>query len=142
MVLLKGQALLEILDLERITGAATPDFLIIPGGSCDLAVIHSPLHALIREVNSRNGVLAGICNGAMVLASAGVLHGKSCTHTAHPKYAPLPQFQELLAAADQYFAGSTYLDEDVVCSDNVITAKPRAAMAFAEEVQRRIRQMS
>lgn len=136
IALLRQKTDLKVIALDDLPVETTPDFLVIPGGSCDLAVINKPLHALIQRVNSQNGLLAGICNGALVLASAGVLVGRSVTHTAVPKYAPLPQFKELLEAAEQFFAGSIYVDSDVVHSENILTAKPKASPRFAEEIER------
>jgi len=62
------------------------------------------------------------------------LEGEKCTHTAVSKYAPLPEFKELLEVAEKYFTGSEYVDDDIVVSNNVITAKPHAAGKFAEAV--------
>ena len=56
-----------------------PNFVLIPGGSCDLAIVHSELHTSIRNVDHQGGLLAAICNGALVLASAGILGGHHCT---------------------------------------------------------------
>jgi putative intracellular protease/amidase len=136
---LQRKVQLQIVELAEVVSGLEADFLIIPGGSCDDAIVHTGLHSLIQKVNSKAGLLAGICNGALVLASAGVLKGRQCTHTVHPKYAPLPQFKELLAAAEKLFAGSNYVDEDVVISANVVTAKPRAAEEFAKTVLLQLR---
>ena len=135
MEALRGKCDLRIIDFESsLPIDFTPDFLLIPGGSCDQAIHHEELLKMIRGVDSRTGMLAGICNGALILASAGVLKGRSCTHTAHPKYAPLPKFKELLEAAGPLFSGSAYVDEDVVISKHVITAKPWASNEFAKAI--------
>jgi putative intracellular protease/amidase len=91
-----------------------------------------------RRVLKNGGFTAGICNGALVIGSAGVLIGKRCTHTAHPKYAPLPEFKELLDFAEDAFKGSTYVDEDVVIDGNIITAKPYAADSLAKAVAAKV----
>ncbi len=137
--MLSGKILIETIDLENVSRDLQCDFLVIPGGSCDAAVIHKELHHLIQKVK-KTGLLAGICNGALVLASAGALKGEKCTHTAVPKYAPLPEFKELLKVADEYFIGSEYVDEDVVISNNIITAKPHAAKKFAELIRSMLEQ--
>ena len=122
--LLDGKIQLKTIELESVRENLACDLLVIPGGSCDSAIVHKELHRLIKKVKV-TGILAGICNGALVLASAGVLEGERCTHTAVLKYAPIPEFKELLAVAEVYFAGSEYVDEDTVISNNIITAKPR-----------------
>ena len=135
LALLGPRTHLEVISLDDVEGIAVlPDFLVVPGGSCDAAVVHGPSHRLIQAMDSKGALLAGICNGAVVLASAGVLAGKEVTHTAVPKYAPMPRFKELLAVAEQVFRGSIYVDADVVQSKNVVTAKPHAAQEFAEAV--------
>ena len=136
---LQGKCDLKFIDLESTPFPdLKPDFLLIPGGSCDTAIHHGELHSMIRDLDSRHGMLAGICNGALILASAGILKGRSCTHTAHPKYAPLPEFKELLEAAAPLFSGSTYVDEDVVISNHVITAKPWASHEFAKAILKKL----
>jgi putative intracellular protease/amidase len=137
--LLKDKTQLQVIDLAGLPPHSTPDFLLIPGGSCDLAIINKELHQLIQEVRDRDGLLAAICNGALVLASAGILVGHQCTHTAIPKYAPIPEFEELLRVATPLFVGSIYVDEDVVISKNIITAKPRATREFAEAVAQKLK---
>lgn len=93
---------------------------------------------MICDVDSRNGILAGICNGALILASTGVLKGRNCTHTAHPKYAPSPEFKELLEAVGPLFSGSVFVDGDVVVSEHVITAIPWASHEFARAIVKRV----
>lgn len=130
---------LQTIDLNEIDDSISADFILIPGGSCDLAVEHRALHRFIQRTKASKGIVAGICNGALVLASAGVLKDEKCTHTAVPKYAPLPEFKLLLEVAGREFRGSTFIDEDVVVSGQVVTAKPWAAQKFADTVANRLR---
>ena len=134
--ILEDRTVLTTVTLDDDLKEVSANFLLIPGGSCDLAVTNQGLHQLIKNVKDKNGTVAGICNGALVLASAGVLSGEKCTHTAVEKYAPRPQFDELLEVAAREFAGSEYIDEDVVVSNNVITAKPHATKEFAHAVEK------
>ena len=126
---------IDVVDLSQVSAQIDCDFLIIPGGACDLAIEHAALKALIRKVKNNSGLLAGICNGALVLASSGVLRGEKCTHTAHPKYAPLREYKELLDVAKKLFHGSEYIDEDLVISKNIITAKPHVPDQFANAIR-------
>jgi putative intracellular protease/amidase len=105
--------------------------LIIPGGDCYDVFHNDDLMTLIQVAVTAKVVVGGICNGALLLAKAGVLSGKRCTHTCIPKYAPLPEFQELLDAATPVFASSTYVDEDIVRDGQIVTAKPWASKAFS-----------
>ena len=136
--LLGAQLPLSIVDMSDINSTDLVDIVVVPGGNCENAILHKPLHELIRTTHSRGGIVAGICNGALVLASAGVLSNKKCTHTAHPKYAPIPEFAELLSVAEVLFRDSIYVDEDVVVDGKIITAKPWAANEFAKIIKRQL----
>jgi hypothetical protein len=86
---------------------------------------------IVCSTASAENLLCWPSNGALVLANAGILDGRRCTHTATPKYAPLPEFQELIDFATPRFAKSIYVDEDVVVKEKIITAKPWSHALFA-----------
>jgi putative intracellular protease/amidase len=110
-------------------------YALIPGGDCESAMNRPDLNSLLKEIANLPGCLmGGICNGALVLANAGLLNGVKCTHTAIPKYAPVPEFQELLEFATPRFASSIYIDQDVVVDGRIVTAKPWAPVAFAVQM--------
>jgi putative intracellular protease/amidase len=108
--------------------------LTIPGGDCYDVFHNEDLAKLIRSAARGDAVIGGICNGALLLAKAGLLSGKRCTHTCISKYAPVPDFQELLDAATPAFVTSSYVDEDVVIDGRIVTAKPWAAKAFGQSL--------
>lgn len=111
------------------------DILLVPGGDCYSVKDNSVLQTKILEASkNQNCLLAGICNGALVLAQSGVLKGKNCTHTAHPNWADPKEFKELLDEAVVVFEGSNYVDEDLVAHGNVLTAKPWAHIDFAVKI--------
>ncbi len=57
---------------------AKVDAVIIPGGySPDHMRRHPPFVELVRNVNEQGGIVAFICHGGWVPASAGILKGKS-----------------------------------------------------------------
>ncbi len=138
----------EGLELNPVVSVHTIDprtcqAVLIPGGDCEIAVKSAALGAWLRRA-APDVLLAGICNGALVLASAGVLRGRSCTHTCTTKYADPEIFAALLRESAPLFATSRYVDEDVVrdgeasWSNCVITAKPWADMAFAVAIAKEL----
>jgi len=115
--------------------ALTPRAVVVPGGELDAVARDDTLRELLQHHAAREGtVIAGICNGALVLARAGLLAARRCTHTVVERYAPLPEWAELHAYAEPLLVGSTYVDRPVVVDGPVITAKPWAAIAFAAEL--------
>lgn len=104
----------------------TSGALLIPGGDPADALDDPALLAALCGPGP--AVRAAICNGALLLARAGLLRGRRCTHTAVPRYAERPAFGPLLDAADVLFAGAIYVDEDVVIDGDLLTAKPWAAV--------------
>ncbi|MGN0777195.1 MAG: DJ-1/PfpI family protein [Candidatus Ventricola sp.] len=77
--------------------------LIVPGGK--VSVINRPeIHDLLRTVRDQRGLIAGICAGVDVLDDAGILRGIRSTHST---------------------------DEDLVCTERVITARANAYVDFA-----------
>src|SRR6266542_5760414 len=60
--------------------AAGFDALIIPGGYApDRMRLHKPMVDLVREMFRRGKVVAAICHGGWMLASANILRGKKVT---------------------------------------------------------------
>lgn len=119
-------------DAARIDARA----VVVPGGDLEAVLESASLDALVASQHARGAAIGGICNGALLLARAGVLDGRRATHTAVPRYAPRPTFDALLALAEPLFARSTYVDEDLVIDGGVVTAKPWAAIAFGEALAR------
>ena len=105
--------------------------VLVPGGDCEAAVRSAPLAGLLRDAAARRIPIGAICHGALVLAWAGVLDGRRCTHVCTPKYASQPEFAPLLEFARPHFARSRTEDENVVVDDLVVTAKPWAHLEFA-----------
>lgn len=84
--------------------------LIIPGG--DTAHINcEPVKKLLRELNARGTLIAGICAGAAFLEQAGILHEAASLHA---------------------------LDADIVKDKNVIAARPNAYVDFAIAVAKEL----
>lgn len=72
------------------------------------------MHALVKEANERVKVVSAIGLSPVVLAKTGILEDTECT-----AYFRVPKIQEL--------HGATYVDEDVVISDRIVTGRDTEA---------------
>src|SRR5262249_52563175 len=63
--------------------APAPEVLVVPGGGVRAASQHAPTLQWVREVTARDRHTMSVCNGAFILASAGLLDGLTATTTAH-----------------------------------------------------------
>lgn len=108
--------------------------VVVPGGELDAVKDDAQLSALLARASEAGVVIGGICNGALLLARAGLLRGRRATHTAVERYAPGAAWAPLRALADPWLEGSTYVDRPVVVDGAVVTAKPWAAIEFAAEL--------
>jgi protease I len=99
------------------------DAIIVPGGYApDYLRRYSAVLNLVWEVFSRNKVVAAICHGGWVLASAGILKGRKATCVSAIK-------------DDLINAGATYLDQEVVQDGNLITSRgPDDLPAFCRAI--------
>jgi len=99
------------------------DAVIIPGGySPDLMRRHRATVDLVRNACAKGKVVAAICHGGWMLASAGVLKGKRATC--------------FFAIRDDLVnAGAEYVDAEVVVDGNLITSRvPDDLPAFCREI--------
>jgi len=87
------------------------DGVIIPGGFApDHMRRHPEVAAFIRKIHDQGKLVAAICHGPWMLASADVLRGKKAT--------------SFFAIQDDIRnAGADWLDETVVVDGNVITSR-------------------
>jgi protease I len=99
------------------------DALIVPGGYApDLMRLHSAMVDLVGEHARAGRVVAAICHGSWLLASANVIRGKRVTGA--------PSIKDDLGNA-----GGLYEDREVVCDGNLITSrKPADIPAFCREI--------
>jgi protease I len=95
------------------------DALVVPGGYApDRMRRHAGMVALVRQMAQRGKIVAAICHGPWMLASAEVLAGKTVTCFFAIK-------------DDLVHAGATYQDAEVVVDGNLITSrKPADLPAF------------
>ncbi len=95
------------------------DCVIVPGGYApDHIRRHSKAIDFVRELNAQGKLVAAICHGGWVLASAGALKGRRATGFFAIK-------------DDLVNAGATFEDSEVVVDGNVVTSrKPDDLPAF------------
>jgi protease I len=99
------------------------DAAIVPGGYAPDKIRRYPeMLKIVREAFDSGAVVASICHGPWVLASAGVLKGKNLTCVIAIK-------------DDVENAGGKYLDMEVVVDGNLITSRrPSDLPAFMKAV--------
>ena len=120
----------EIPEDLSIEDAAKKDFdgVIIPGGYApDILRRYPPVNAFVKKCFAQGKVVAAICHGGWVLASADVLRGKKATCFFAIK-------------DDMINAGAHYVDEEVVVDGHLITSrKPEDLPAFMKAVLEALR---
>ena len=99
------------------------DALVVPGGWCpDRLRRYEEVLAFTREMVERGKVVAAICHGGWVLASAEVLRGRRVTSVPAIKH-------------DMIHAGADWVDEPVVVDRRLVTAQvPKDLPAFCREI--------
>lgn len=109
----------------REVKAEVIDGIVIPGGwAPDKLRMSEEVLELVREMMRRGKVIACICHGGWVLASADVVRGKRVT-----SYKAIKD--------DLIHAGAQWVDEEVVVDGNLITSrKPEDLPAFMRETIR------
>ncbi|WP_028652474.1 type 1 glutamine amidotransferase domain-containing protein [Nocardioides halotolerans] len=92
--------------------ADTIDALVVPGGTvnADKLRVETAAQTLARQVAGSGKPLAVICHGPWLLVSAGLVEGRRLT-----SYSSL--------AEDIKNAGGTWVDEEVVVDQNLITSR-------------------
>ena len=101
-------------------GAGDYDGLLVPGGfiNPDLLRQSAPARELVREFVASDKPVVTLCHGPWVLASAGVLQGRTVTSWAGIR-------------DDVVNAGATWLDQEVVREGNLTTSRgPQDMAAF------------
>ena len=117
-------------DMDAVQAASVAlDGIIVPGGYApDLIRANKPMVDLVARLNAENKVVAAICHGSWVLASAGILKGRRVTGA--------PSIKD-----DITNAGGLYEDAEVVVDGNIITSRrPADLPAFDAAIVRRLLQ--
>jgi protease I len=102
--------------------AASIHGLVIPGGwAPDRLRMNEDVLTLVRDLNRAKKPIACICHGGWVLASAGILRGRTVT-----SYAAIKD--------DLVNAGANWKDKEAVVDGNLVTArKPDDLPTFMRE---------
>lgn len=101
------------------------DAIVVPGGTvnADRIRIDEQAQSIVRQAMERKLPLAVICHGPWLLVSAGLARGRTLT-----SYASL--------ADDIRNAGGTWVDQEVVVDDNLITSRdPDDLPAFIKALE-------
>lgn len=118
----EGYPAQEELDIKR---AKTEDFdaVVIPGGYApDILRRYEAVNNFIADMYRQGKIVASICHGGWVLASAGILKGTTVT-----------SFQAI--KDDMINAGAKFVDKEVVVDRNLITSRnPYDLPAFCTQI--------
>ena len=114
------------LDVDKSASEVTAadfDGVVIPGGYApDLMRRYPDMVKLVRDAALAGKVLASICHGGWMLASANVLEGRTVTSFFAIK-------------DDLVHAGANFVDKEVVVDGNIITSrKPEDLPAFMRAI--------
>jgi transcriptional regulator GlxA family with amidase domain len=105
--------------------------VLVPGGNPDSVLIPTNIVAgALIENADRGALVAGICAGNLVLASAGLLRGQRATHNYTAEHAS----HEIVDATKGFWETIEFVNDPVVRSGSFITALPWAYREFATEV--------
>jgi protease I len=97
--------------------------LIIPGGYSPDHMRRTPeMVDFVRKMNDSGKMIAAVCHGPWMLASAGIIKGKKLTSFFSIK-------------DDLINAGAEWIDQEVVCDGNLITSRsPHDLPAFCKAI--------
>jgi transcriptional regulator GlxA family with amidase domain len=85
-----SQGFVEVQPRYSLASAPRPDILIVPGGAAGTVISNADAMRWIETTAARAEQVLSVCNGAMILAHAGLLDGLEAT-THHGSIAALRQ---------------------------------------------------
>ncbi len=125
-------------NLSALRSASTRAVLI-PGGDPQALLLPTRSATDALQAQAKAGaVIAGICAGNLVMASAGLMLGRRGTHNYTAEYAP----PEKVAATHDFWSGMHFVRANLVQDGNLITAQPWAYRQYTAAVGRALRVLS
>ncbi|MBN1406067.1 MAG: type 1 glutamine amidotransferase [Candidatus Omnitrophica bacterium] len=102
--------------------------VVIPGGYApDILRRHKEVNDFVKDMDKNKKIIACICHGGWVLASAGILKGRTVTGFSAIK-------------DDLVNAGAKFVDKEVVIDDNLITSRnPYDLPVFCKELIKKLK---
>ena len=94
---------MTVVPKYTLAGAPQPDVLVVPGGGVKATREDAATLKWIRDVAARDQHTLSVCNGAFILASAGLLDGLSATTTFSNLDRLRNEFPKIKVVADQRF---------------------------------------
>jgi len=116
---------------EHLAGSTKTTAVLVPGGDPKSILLPENLaRAALVSCANRGALVAGICAGNLVIASAGLLRGRRGTHNYTLEHASL----EMVETVALYWEGMTFLRANIVKDGSVITAQPWAYRQYSAAV--------
>src|ERR687893_1962910 len=114
---------LSLAELDRRLGGEDPDVIVVPQMADVGTPEHRPVAAWLREHASGSGTVVSVCNGARVLADAGLLDGRRAT--AH--WANIAEWERRYPETE-WVRGLRYVEDGNVLSSAGVTSGISATM--------------
>ncbi len=94
---------LTVVPKYTFADAPRPDVLVVPGGGVKASTENQALLKWVSDTTARDQVTMSVCNGAFILAKAGLLDGLTATTTAGNIDRLAEQFPRTKVVRDQRF---------------------------------------
>ena len=94
---------LTVVPKYSFADAPQPDILVVPGGGVQEAQKNAALLAWIKDRTARGEHTMSVCNGAFILASAGLLDGLTATTTARHIERLHREYPKVASVSEQRF---------------------------------------
>ena len=89
--------------------APAPDVLVVPGGGIGSALGDAATIDWVRSTSARTQLTMSVCNGAFILAKAGLLDGLRATTTAHNIARLREQYSKIHVVDDQRYVDNGHI---------------------------------
>jgi putative intracellular protease/amidase len=120
---------LRITPSFDFAGAPPADVLLVPGGDVEPSLANAKLLDWVRQASGRARVTLSVCNGAFILAEAGLLDGLSAT-----TFAALIDELRSAAPRTQVVADRRFVDNGTVVTSAGLSSGIDAALHVVEKL--------